>query len=674
MDPCALYKLPIDILHHVAAYLHETHRTSLYSFGLASKLCHQACNQLIFREVHLSVNSCDALQQNVDTLIKVLADRCSASHVRHLGLKGSLIVNIDGEFDELEDTTGSELSDANEYFWRTGISEVLGDEQPWLGGEFFPDDVVEVSPEEDGAWAPVVHLVKTLPHLTKLIYDCRNQFPPSLLVALHEHQPQCKLYHLTFRLRSLRSDTLDQHEMAIATSLSLHTIKCIHAWRDSNGEDDYHENAMPELVASLAPNLKELHMIELFPRYSCYRRRDIPREPWRGLPGFIPGRQKGQLTSLSLTGTSNFTPELLQTWRQTTVLSSLKHLVLGGGFYDYRNGINGEAMAWMVQNMSLPKLETLRIRLDRGERTILQPNYVSDAIDLFTNLESLYELAVDGPLEPEILDAILWRHGPTLRKLSLNPFESPRAANLLYIPRIPMTFEKMHILQIQVQCPGLQELGLTVKRTRSDAQEADMYRCFARFGYLQSLFLTLDCSNWQTSILGDDWDDFDREFIHANAYRTDRVLRKGHLRETFRNCAVDETLAQSIWKTICQHKAGKQLKSLKLYTSGGGVFDCDEGIPNDEDIVISNLSRFWLIEKSVRDDMDTINVKELGREAREARDAMESELYGIHYKGDRTGALLPPNSAVHIFRRIWPQKKGSMDWRQDWTSFPLHGC
>ncbi|EHK96840.1 hypothetical protein M7I_7465 [Glarea lozoyensis 74030] len=313
--------------------------------------------------------------QNVDTLIKVLADRCSASHVRHLGLKGSLIVNIDGEFDELEDTTGSELSDANEYFWRTGISEVLGDEQPWLGGEFFPDDVVEVSPEEDGAWAPVVHLVKTLPHLTKLIYDCRNQFPPSLLVALHEHQPQCKLYHLTFRLRSLRSDTLDQHEMAIATSLSLHTIKCIHAWRDSNGEDDYHENAMPELVASLAPNLKELHMIELFPRYSCYRRRDIPREPWRGLPGFIPGRQKG-----------------------------------------------------------------------------------------------------------------------------------------------------------------------------------------------------------------DDWDDFDREFIHANAYRTDRVLRKGHLRETFRNCAVDETLAQSIWKTICQHKAGKQLKSLKLYTSGGGVFDCDEGIPNDEDI------------------------------------------------------------------------------------------
>lgn len=113
----------------------------------------------------------------------------------------------------------------------TGVAEVLGDEEPYLGGDFFPDEAIEVSPEEDGAWAPVVHLIKILARLTKLIYECRNQFPPSLLAALHKHQPQCKLYHLTFRLRSLRSDTPDPHEMAIATSPCLHSIKTIHGWR-----------------------------------------------------------------------------------------------------------------------------------------------------------------------------------------------------------------------------------------------------------------------------------------------------------------------------------------------------------------------------------------------------------------------------------------------------------
>lgn len=48
------------------------------------------------------------------------------------------------------------------------------------------------------ALALVVHLVKTLPHLIKLVYDCHNPFPPSLLNVLYKHHPQCKLDYLTF--------------------------------------------------------------------------------------------------------------------------------------------------------------------------------------------------------------------------------------------------------------------------------------------------------------------------------------------------------------------------------------------------------------------------------------------------------------------------------------------
>jgi hypothetical protein len=171
--------------------------------------------------------------------------------------------------------------DVDDHFELTGFGEILGGEEPYIGGCFFPDDTIKVSPEEDTAWAPVVQLIKTLPHLTKLVYDCRNQFPPSLLEALHKYQPQCKLNHLTFRLRSLRCDALDSHEMALATSPCLHSVKLRYAWRDSNGKEDYHDEAMPELVASLAPNLKEINMLELYPSTTKQSRRRlrIMREP-----------------------------------------------------------------------------------------------------------------------------------------------------------------------------------------------------------------------------------------------------------------------------------------------------------------------------------------------------------------------------------------------------------
>src|ERR1700710_943791 len=214
MDSTKLYKLPFDTLEQIAGYLHDTHRPSLYTFSLASKACYRAALGSVFREVHLTVRGHRALQCNVDALVKVLSGVESAHHVRHLSIKGFLLLNIDESGDPGK-VARTPSADDMDWFHLSGMAEILGDEEPCVGREFFPDETIEVSPEEDVAWAPVVQLVKILPHLTKLVYDCRNQFPPSLLDALHKHQPQCKLYHLTFRLRSLRSETLDPHEKAI---------------------------------------------------------------------------------------------------------------------------------------------------------------------------------------------------------------------------------------------------------------------------------------------------------------------------------------------------------------------------------------------------------------------------------------------------------------------------
>ena len=669
MNSAKLDRLPFEALQQIAGYLHDTHRPSLYTFGLASKSCHAASLRSVFREVHLAVRDRKTVRCDADALVKILSSADSAHHVRHLSIKGFLRLNIDecNELGKEERTWG-----ADGWFQLRGVAEVLGNEEPYLGGDFYPDEAVEVSPEEDAAWAPVVHLIKAIPHLTKLVYDCRNQFPPSLLDALHKHHPQCKLYHLTFRLRSLRGETTDLHEMAIARSPCLHSIKVRYALVDSNGDLDFHGEAMLELVAGLAPNLKEVCMVELIPRANrkVIRQRRIARNPWRGLPGFVPGRGIGSLTFLSLAGSVHFTPDLLQTWNQRTDFSSLKHLALGGGFYDYHRGITGEVMEWIVQNCSFHQLKTLRVRLYRDDDRYLKPHYANNAIAFFRALEPLHELSVDGPLEPEILDAILSQHGRTLRKLSLCPYESPFSEVQLHIP---MIFWKEHILQIQAQCPALQELAIPVKRTKSNAREAEMYRSFGKMKRLQVLFLTLDCSNWQVtrgSASTDDlsFDEDDRGFYSDNH----EGLRRGHIREAFMNCAVDEMLARSIWETVCRGKAGKRLESLKLYTTGGGNFGGSTSY-GDINVVVENLSRSWLIEKSVRDDEDIINVRELGREAREARDKKETAFYDIHYKGDRVGSTLPDHSAVHIFRRIWACKEGSKDWRQDWASLPLGG-
>lgn len=661
-DSGKLVDLPHEVLQQIADCLHGSHRLSLHSFGLVNKTCYGAALPSIFQELHLSARGHKALQRDVETLTRALSRTASTRHVRSLHIKGFLFLEDAGESSGEAgwETSASRADVWEQYRKEEGLDEVLGDEEPTVHGWFEDYGPVEVTAEEDAAWTPFVRLVKALPHLTKLVYDCRNQFPPTLLDALHRYHPQCRLHHLTFRLRSLLQQDLDPHEMALATSPCLYRVKVHCAWRDSNTQDDFNEEAMLELVAGLAPNLKELSMISVFPVLSSSGRRD-PRAAWRGLLGFVePDKSAfGSLTSLSLVGALSFSSELLQTWHRHTDFTMLRHLVLGGGL-ECIEGINDEAMRWMVQNCSFPRLETLRVRLRRDDENIDKPDYDVDAAAFFRAFGPLEELSVSGPLGPEILDSILSRHGHKVKKLGLFPHENPFDSRLMHVP---MIFTKEHIEKIQASCPALYDLSVPIKRTKSDRTEADLYRSLGKFARLQRLFLILDCSNWRVmrdSTLTDDpsFDNDDRElFITINSH-----IRRGHVRECLINCAVDETLARSIWATICRDKV-TQLKSLKLYTTGGGKFGNTSSYL-DLDEFISNMSRSFIIERA-REDDDSISVRELGGRARIARNQQFTRWHA--------GQSLPdsPESALYIFRRIWVPKNMSQDWRDDWSSLPL---
>jgi hypothetical protein len=670
-----LHGLPLETLQQIADHLKSSHRPSLHAFGLASKTCHRATIPSIFHDIHITITSREALQRNVDTLDKTLSRTEAACHVRCLNIKGSFRLSDQPRMEGYKSGT----VDRHTSFKRTGVDEILENEEPYSTEPYivYDEPVIAKSSEEDLAWAPVVGLIKTLPHLTKLVYNCQNQFPPSLLDTLHDHHPQCKLYHLTFRFRTLLWGTPYPYEMSLATSPCLYSVKVECCERDSDGDDDFNQEALMEVVASLAPNLKEVVVVNVEPENSR-RYWPRPREPWRGLPGFVSHRSIGSLASLSLLGTVYMrSPDRLQAWAKHTDFNCLRSLALGGGYGCHTLGINDEVMEWIAQNCSFPRLKTLSIAMVRDDQSVDRPNYANNAITLLKAFEPLDQLSVSCPLEPKILDAILYQHGQTLQKLSLRPSEQEWIARVRR--DIPMTFTKEHILQIHAQCPVLQELAISIKRTKSDMLEVEIYKSFSIMGRLKSLLLTLDCSNWRVARdpdLQDDasFDAADREICEGLG-----VLKKGYVREMLLNCAVDEMLARSIWQTICQGKAGEKLESLKLWTTGGGHWGGKSLGTTSISDVVNVLSRSWLIERVARDDKDIINVRELGRRAREARDQEVIDQYKrlVDYLRDEKDILKTledieeESEGVQIFRRIWPREKGIKDWREDWSSLPL---
>ncbi|TEY66789.1 hypothetical protein BOTCAL_0132g00220 [Botryotinia calthae] len=649
--------LPLEVLQHIAGCVETAHRPSLYAFSLTSKACHRAATLLVFQQIVITVHDRERLQCDVDRLIESLSRTDSFRHIQSITIKGALRPKV-----ERQGGYGPQPP----YLAITGLDEVLVDEEPYSYHDLYKvddEDVIEKFSEEDMAWAPVVNLLQAKIHLRDLVYDCRSQFPPSLLRALHEQHPQSRLHHLTFRFRTLAQDIPNSYEMALATSPSLYRVKLTCALRDTDGYDDFNLEALLELTAGLATNLKQVIVLNLVP--ACSLRSVRPRGSWQRLPGFTDGKV-GSLTSLSLKGYSRLnSPKMLQDWSRYTDFACLQHLTLGGCYDAQKSGLSGETMEWVGQNHFFPRVKTLSVYLTRDNFFHDRPHYSDHAVSFFQAFESLEELSIDGPIDSKILDTVLSRHGQTLKKLSFHPFEERHVnANGRDPLDIPFQFTKDHCLQIEVQCPVLEELAIPVKRNMSSASETKMYRCFGRMKNLRSLFLILDCSNWQVtrdSTYNLKFDEDDRKTLVGFTFP---FLTRGVLKEAFINCAVDETLARSIWKIIIQNKTGRRLERLKLWPTGGAVYGLDTVLLGISfRFMIQNMTRSWILERDPREDEEELfTVRELGQHKRKIHDENN-----VGYMAHNDPEIL------EVFRSIWPPKEDSYDWRDDWSSFPLQG-
>ncbi len=112
------------------------------------------------------------------------------------------------------------------------------------------------TPKTNKEWAPMAVLVKNLPTLTDVISADDNILPPCLLAVVEHHPHKSRLHIDVLRLHCMKNrkgpGTITPHELAIATSPSLHSIKF-------NMPDpvDNHLKAILNMVRDSAPNLKE---------------------------------------------------------------------------------------------------------------------------------------------------------------------------------------------------------------------------------------------------------------------------------------------------------------------------------------------------------------------------------------------------------------------------------
>jgi hypothetical protein len=649
----SLLTLPLELRQQIAGSLEPT---SLRSFSLTSIACHQASLPAVFRQIYITVSNPEGLLRDVNALREALSYADSFSYIRQITIKGALSLAGKEKTDDLL---------PNQRPWSVTYSpsfNPLLDETPIFYGSSYvvcDESVIEASSDEDIAWAPLVNLLGAKISLENLVFDCRSQFPPSLLRVLHQAQPQCRLHHLTFKFRTLLLATPNAYEMELATSPCLYQLKAFCTQRDSNGAEDFNLEALMQLVTGLAPNLRKVEVLNLFPSSSS--RWSRPRKSWQGFPGFT-SRKTELLESLSLKGNMQSIwlnlPQVLQAWARHVDLASLQHLTLGGDLYMLQPGVNGDSMEWIVQNQSFPRLRSLCARLSRDDSQVERPRYREQAISFIRSFESLQQLYIDGSIDYQITNTVLTCHGQTLRKLSLHPFEKQSASNSRRSQDLPFYFTKNCVLRLRAQCPILEELVILVKRNMSRPSETELYKCFGEIRRLRVLSLILDCSNWRVTrdpTYKPEFNKHDREPLPGQSR-----IKRGDLKEAFINCAVDQALACSIWTTISQNKTGTPLERLKLWPTGAGEYG-DQEIDVAVNEVVRNLSRSWSVERTGRNDKEDFTVTELQRERR----LVLEERY----------ALLLPSRHNHwiweIFHSIWPSREGSKDFRDNWSSFPL---
>ncbi|KAL4992380.1 hypothetical protein BDW68DRAFT_184181 [Aspergillus falconensis] len=549
-----LISLPLETLSLICEYIAVSHKPSIYAFSESTRACHAASNRARFREIRIRVKTRRGLDQDIREWSRILARNFAFGCVQNLTLEGRLA--LFWEDGKTATSLPAKLLDnlLTEYRCEDELTRPGTFYDHIIRGPFYHIGVQE--DQDEDAWAPMAKLLAKLTGLKDFVYACERRLPECLYEILQLRIPQCKLHIKAFdppcldREETEREDeeggegdeedeededddVIDKYEYALVTSPVLSTVVIPVA------HDDiyrcYNEEAARLMARGLAPNLKQVHVVDSGPGFK-YRpmNRDMPKQ------GLISRKQVsqdlrkknlalGQLEGLGLDPANSNRFDL---WKETVDFSHL-----------------GSLQLWRVQMDTLEtaatcdfsSLRTLALGLFPRRRNPSQAHLSDQAVGAFiASLPPLESIHLTGPFFKESFKAVLNHHGSSLRKLSLYPTETSR------IPPIDQfLITSTEIRKIQQHCPNVHDLRLQVERTQGDQKEQDIYRALGHLPRLRHLSLQLDV--WNAMELRDT----DKAALGQSCYA----------QHIFINVALDAELAREIFNQIASNSP---LESLEL--------------------------------------------------------------------------------------------------------------
>lgn len=628
--------LPHLALALVCQYLAhaEPHRTSLLAFASVSRTCRAAARRELFSNMSIDVDDAHS-HQKLKKLERMLEETKRHACVRVLKLGISTAYQVTGENEGHED--------AHIFCTRS----VLGFHPIRPIQEWKP----RTEPRPDTWWLPFAQLISSL-HLRDLIWASTEQVPVCILSVLGSKFPGCRLHVHGFDLRSLHQrDTLqdiDDAEYMLATSPCLYCIVAPYSMYDASGCANYNGEAILRLTTGLAPNLKHVRLWDnsLLSSGEIRSQRRNRRLEWRGFypqsgnKEYEPSRTESRLQSLAFHAIRSGPILQLSSWEHNTNFSGLRSLQLVrhndlGVLQDLvsiaaRDGLSG------LEALDLPAISCEYE--DRAQVELMMTR-------LFLSLRPLIELSIVGA-SVTTLETILERHGAKLQ--------------LFYVKKLTLSLPQ--VIQLRKACPKLSKLSIEILRSAGDCIEIETYRIVGSMGHLESLSLVLQCTD---QCHGDGPDD-PVLLMQPSNDEEEREAISIAIKKVFINAAVDECLAQSIFRQIfaahASVKAGlpPRLSSIRLDIGGATVLN-GQVMDSDFSGILAWIGRSWTCRRDPRDaHQNNYTTQEVNSETRlckgkEIEDEME-ELSGSEQYAD-------------IWKSLWPDT--GVGWKKEWRSVSL---
>lgn len=504
--------------------------------------------------------------------------------------------------------------------------------------------------QRNEAWLPLSLFISRLPGLRDLHWTCSDSVPLCVVLALQGNM-STRLHIDAFYLRSIvqyrdafPGVVVDPDELALATSPNLHSITAVHSGRiNALGRIDYNDEAVLQMVAGLAPNLKGVRMkyFKESPFVNRHRAKLEPLPPWQGLipeadvttPLIAP---QGRLEALRL---GMYTTTSLDTWNRYTQSTFLRTLELN----------DSVPLSCLLTLSQMADGDMLRSLNNLSLATICRSQGVDyrqidgTICNVLSALRPLEVVRLSGCLGEKTFNALLHSHGRAVRTLKFIPGGEAIWTSKPYLLSVP------DIKALAHHCPNITNIELVIPRTQGDIYEVQYYRALHHLQGLRHISLKLD--SWHFYDLIQDLESY------GTAQQTSRTaIEPRWIYHRLISAASDSDLALAIYRTI---SAGNQLLR-QLQISSMIPIGHWAGPAADEAFMdmLEAISRSWLCQWEPNNEAG-VSVKETG-----------------YQKGQKLSYWLPdsPDDVVGGFGRVWtelwPAREGE-DWRDVWKSFPL---